>query len=780
MSTESSTTIPGATSGPLSPKLDEAITFLRSLYPEGPWALTSIDPHKKAPTNTKTFGPGREAACRAWIEAQNRDRGVYYHLNRPRRELDKRASKADIAAVHFLHTDLDPRAGEDLAAERSRILRRLTEDLPPGVPPPTYVIDSGGGFQALWALREPIAVAPDDADSAAKQAAAEEAERYNRALELAFAADHCHNIDRVLRVPGTVNWPDAKKRAKGRTPTLAALAPSDCGRTYDVAQFEKAPPKAAATSPSALAREVRRLRSVDELPPSVPAKVKELIAQGTDHDEPEKWRDRSKLVLYVCCELVRRSIDDATIYSVITDPAFGVSAHVREKGGRNPAKYAHRQIARARELVAAEDAGFATNDRGQPLPTQGNIRIALGKLGVAVEHDDFSDRDHVRGLTGFGPHLDDKAMTRLRLQVDERFALRVPKDFFHDVVSDLALSSRRHPVREYLSGLTWDGTPRIDSWLSVYAGAEDGEYVRAVGALVLVAAVRRVREPGCKFDEMLVLEGEQGKGKSSLLQTLAVREEWFSDDLPLNADTKRQMEAIAGRWIIEAGELKGMRRGDAEALKCFLSRRFDRARLSYGRAPTELLRQCVIVGTTNSDKYLKDTTGNRRFWPVRTGELRLTELARDRDQLWAEAAQREAAGAAIRLDPALYTAAADAQEDRLVGDPFMEDLQPLLGGVVGKIRTAEVWKLVGRADSGRRTQDDANRLGEVMRRLGWERKYRRIGGESQYAYLRGTAAERERALTVEGHEGGWRVVEVPAGRKAADYQRALGEAGSPF
>ncbi len=771
-----------ATAGGPQPRYDDSIAFLRSLYPDGRWALTSIDPEKKSGTRTHTFGPATETECLAWIAEQNRDRGVYYHLNQPRRELAKKATKTDVAAVHFLHADVDPRVGESLADERARILRLLTTSLPQGVPPPSHIIDSGGGYQALWALAAPIALAADEAADAEKEAAAEEAERHTRALELAFGADNTHNVDRVLRLPGTINWPDQKKRAKGREPALASVVASEPARTYDAAQFPKAPPKVAPPSaaPSVAEPIARRLASIDDLPAEVPGWCRVLIVQGGDPDHPDKWKDRSKLVLRVCCELLRRGVDDGTIVGVITDERFGVSAHVRDKGGRHPAKYAQRQVDRARERVAAEDAGFATDDNGRPLPTQGNIRFALGKLGVSVEHDDFSDRDYIRGLAGFGPYLDDKAMNRLRLQVDEQFRLAVGKEFFYDVVSDAALANRRHPVREYLAGLLWDSTPRLDTWLTTYASAEDSEYTRAVGSLALVAAVRRVRQPGCKFDEMLVLEGPQGKGKSSLLATLAVREDWFSDDLPLNADTKRQMEALAGRWIVEAGELKGMRKGDAEALKGFLSRRVDRARMAYGRAPTELPRQCIIIGTTNSDKYLKDSTGNRRFWPVRTGELHLPELVRDRDQLWAEAAAREAAGVPIRLDPALYAAAADAQEDRLVGDPFMEDLQPLLGDVVGKIRTADVWKLVGKADSGHRTQDDANRLGEVMRRLGWERKWRRFGGSPQYVYLRGTAAEREKALAVEGQEGGWRVVEAAPGDTEESGPTAAGEPEIPF
>jgi predicted P-loop ATPase len=141
----------------------------------------------------------------------------------------------------------------------------------------------------------------------------------------------------------------------------------------------------------------------------------------------------------------------------------------------------------------------------------------------------------VRGLDGFS-FLDDAAVERLWFLIDERFKFLPPIDFFFSALRDLARSNRFHPVSDYLDKVKWDKTRRVDDWLVRYAGAQDTEYTRAVGRLKLIAAVRRVRHPGCKFDEMMVLEGPQGNLKSTLLQTLAVNEEWFSDDLPLGAD----------------------------------------------------------------------------------------------------------------------------------------------------------------------------------------------------------------------------------------------------
>ena len=250
-------------------------------------------------------------------------------------------------------------------------------------------------------------------------------------------------------------------------------------------------------------------------------------------------------------------------------------------------------------------------------------------------------------------------------------------------------------MRDYLDSLPWDGIKRIDRWLTIYAQAEDNEYTRAVGALMLVAAVRRVRQPGCKFDEMVVLEDpEQGTDKSTALAVLAVKEEWFSDDLPLNLEGKRVIEALRGRWIVEAAELSGMRRTDIEHVKALLSRQRDRGRLAYDRIVSEIPRQNIVVGTTNSSEYLRDTSGNRRFWPVKSKRFDIAALKRDRDQLWAEAAAREATRASIRLPPELWKLAAEEQAQRLTDDPYLDTLQHALGDMKGKISSEAIWVIL--------------------------------------------------------------------------------------
>jgi hypothetical protein len=736
------------------PDYANAWAFLDRFHPGRLRVITGITLDRKQ-IPTATFRPDQGAEFMAWAEAcAKMPANLYFSVAEPTGPTDRKMERTDIRAVHFLHVDVDPRAGEDLEAERVRILAMLRN--PPGLPPATGIVSTGGGFAAYWALAEPVSIDGD-------LAKAEDAALYNLGIERAVGGDACHDASRIMRLPGTINIPDARKVKKGRVPALAQVVEWNADRVYPLATFTKAAPSAqvkaeASDAPKVDAANVRALQHPDELGAGVSDLCKVVIVNGEDPLNPGHFPSRSEAVYWVVCELVRAGLDDATILGVLRCPAWKIGDSIREKG-RGAARYAARQVERARAAVAEADADFHTDDKGNPYPTPHNIRVSIHKQGARLWWDEFADRKFIEGFAGFGPHLDDKAVVRLWINAQERHKLRVGKEFFHDVVSDFALSNRRHPVRSYLEEVadTWDETPRVDSWLIDYAGAPDTPYVRAVARLSLVAAVRRILSPGCKFDEMPVLEGPQGGGKSSLLRTLCPDEAWFTDDLPLDGDAKRFIEAVKGKWIVEAGELKGMRKAEADALKSALSRQVDRARMAYGREPVELARQCVIFGTTNSERYLKDTTGNRRYWPVRCGALKVAALAQARDQLWAEAARLEADGASIRLDPALYPLAAEAQDARRQDDPFMEALEPALAGLVGKLRAQDAWCIVGKQDVGHRTQDDANRLGESMRMLGWERTKRRFGGAgAEWCYVKGEGAERERPVVYHADDGGWR------------------------
>ena len=242
-----------------------------------------------------------------------------------------------------------------------------------------------------------------------------------------------------------------------------------------------------------------------------------------------------------------------------------------------------------------------------------------------------------------------------------------------DVLDTTIAANSFHPVRDYLKKLDWDGTERIDSLFVDYMGAADTDYVRAVTRKCLVAAVARVFNPGVKYDYVLTLVGEEGMGKSSLIGKLG--QEWFSDSFSFNMlHTKEAYEQIQGVWIVEVGELTGLKRSDVEAVKHFISKREDSFRAAYARNTSTLKRQCIFVASTNNMKFLREANGNRRFWPV---EVKITEPTKDVftdltdyeiAQIWAEAVYLYKAGEPLFLDKQLEEEARNVQKQHTEDD----------------------------------------------------------------------------------------------------------------
>ncbi|MGP6089772.1 VapE domain-containing protein [Antarctobacter jejuensis] len=239
-------------------------------------------------------------------------------------------------------------------------------------------------------------------------------------------------------------------------------------------------------------------------------------------------------------------------------------------------------------------------------------------------------------------------------------------------VGAVAREARIHPVRDFLDALTWDSTPRIATWTSTYLGAEPTAFHHTIGALWLISAVARIYRPGVKADHMLILEGPQGARKSTALKVLA-GEDWFTDELP-ELGSKDAALHMQGVWIVEIAELDAIGRAEVSRIKAFLTRTTDRFRPPYGRYTIEVPRQCVFAGTVNPDTYLRDETGNRRFWPLRCGTIDIDALAHDRDQLWAETVHRFRAGAIWWIDDPDLLAEAREEQDRRYQSDAWDDL----------------------------------------------------------------------------------------------------------
>jgi len=311
-----------------------------------------------------------------------------------------------------------------------------------------------------------------------------------------------------------------------------------------------------------------------------------------------------------------------------------------------------RQLAESRRAQAQTE--FAGEDNWQSrleLDKAGAVKDTLTNLALILRFDPqlqaivFNQFKNLLDVTGalpwpqVKPGWNDTDLACAKLYFERSYGIWSPTKFKDALLGVVSTERLYHPVKEYLAGLAWDGTERLDTLLVDYLGAEDTPYVRAVTRKTLVAAVARIYRPGVKFDSILVLNGAQGIGKSTLFARLGGP--WYSDSLAISdMKDKTAPEKLQGYWILEVGELAGLKKVDVETVKSFITRTDDKYRQSYGLTVESHPRSCIIVGTTNSDGgFLRDVTGNRRFWPVRVtghGRWRAWELTAV-DQIWAEA-----------------------------------------------------------------------------------------------------------------------------------------------
>lgn len=435
--------------------------------------------------------------------------------------------------------------------------------------------------------------------------------------------------------------------------------------------------------------------------------------------------DRSEFLLRAASALNSTGLNRDQILSVLTHSDNYISScayeHAQTKRRERAAywlwKYTVRKIllerpgflafddkpkAKARKLTKEEQAAqnkelgemvdwkddLEKNKSGRIIPTLGNLELIFNNKAENVfVRDLFSNRlvygtdSPWRGGKGKirkkGQLFEDIDSTLLRSWLGNKFGFEPPGNLVFEASVLRGYANSFHPVRRWLKSLNWDGVPRINTWIKDYClGKAPEPYLSDISRKFLVAMVKRVFKPGCQWDYVLVLEGAQGKMKSTIARTLA-GDEWFMDNLPDLRD-KDAMLNLQGKWLVELGELADVKRTDYNLVKQYLIRRIDTVRSPYGKIREDLPRQSVFIGTVNEGQYLKDPTGNRRFWPVKVGLCDVKGLAVVREQLFAEAYQVYISGEELFLKDSANTQATKAQEQRRVHDDSTEMKDRLL------------------------------------------------------------------------------------------------------
>ena len=390
-------------------------------------------------------------------------------------------------------------------------------------------------------------------------------------------------------------------------------------------------------------------------------------------------------------------ITERTLYRALTAAGANSAIPVRDDAD------AVTEVPDAATVDWFRDRGYSLNSNGLLRDTLLNAKRVIEDMDLNPRYDDLGQRVMFLGtfpLTGFGREYGEDLLHVLRLRIASHRAFRsmgyIPsKENLDDAIMGLALERKFNPVVEYLDRLEWDGVGRVERLFSTYFAGADDEYSRGIAVCFMVGAVRRQRQPGCKFDTMPILRSDQGREKSTGIRAL-FGAEYFTDS-PVDPSDKDSVMKLAGNWVVELAELEALKKADVAATRRFLSTDTDNYRAPYARRAQKVARRCVFFGTANESGYLKDMTGNRRFWPVEVdGEVDVAAITRDRDQLWAEAASLEARGVSQTLPRGLWAAAAERQAEQTTVDPLADELAAFLEEAGGdRVSSRELLSALG-------------------------------------------------------------------------------------
>jgi putative DNA primase/helicase len=323
-------------------------------------------------------------------------------------------------------------------------------------------------------------------------------------------------------------------------------------------------------------------------------------------------------------------------------------------------------------------------------------------------------------------YLDDIDLILCRSYLSNICRFDVKKEMISDALESIAYQNQFHPVREYLQSLKWDGVKRIESILPDYTGCENNEYTREAGYKFLCACVKRVFNPGCKFDYILVLEGPQGTFKSTFVEILAGK--WYGD-VDITSNNKDIIDYMRGIWINEVSEMAYLYKKETNALKGFISRKVDRVRLAYDRRRKDFPRQWLLIGTMNpsgDNTYNNDDSGARRYWAIRcTKKLDIEQLKLERDQIWAEAYIMAQSTKLVLSEAAEQIAKGEQEKRTAKDDSYTQEIRQFLARsdvLISKVTMNMLTTNALAIPVGNVTRGTETKVGIIMRRLGYQKK----------------------------------------------------------
>ena len=713
-------------------ELDEACVF----------ELRAIAPDRTKQPQTARFAPDWIDEAVDWATSMNKlGFNLYVTRNPIRQDAGRSATDEDVVAAFFVWADCDDVQASDnvYRFEGPRWTGAVMTGRVPHARAHTY-----------WELEEPCRNLQAWSD-------------LQRGIAAYFGSDDkVVNPSRIMRLGGTVTYPAKNKVAKGYISEMSTIR-TTYDEDRDPVPFDQLFRLFGHIKPKAPEPQSGAVLSTDggfaiDTGPQPLDRDREVIKALSGED----W---NIAVFKLIGSYVRKGLSDAEIHALtdpLTIPPYTVDETRQEvqsiidRTRRNPKFEADNtpvEVRTAEDIVNDQvDSGdwqdmLVRNSRGRAIWNTANALIMM-------EHDDalkdcfaYDEFKQVKVLTqplpfsGENPayfkgrELRDTDITKVVSYFNRIGFPDASKTIAADAMQASCEASTYHPVRNYLNDLPeWDGIERLSHWLQDYCGVEaqnddHDQYIQQVARRWMISAVARIMRPGCKADGVLILEGKQGALKSTTLRVLS-GSEWFGDSLP-SLHSKDASDYLRGKWIVEMAELSNINKSEVEVVKAFIAREEERFRPAYGRHEITYPRQCVFAGSTNKTDYLRDETGNRRFWPVRVGDKCDVEgLREDRDQIWSEAVTAFKAGEVWWLTGEAERIAKQQQEERVSQDAWEGTILQYLEARMEVSLTEIAVNALG-IETGRVDRASSNRITAILAINGWRRSGQFTSGENK-------------------------------------------------